>query len=400
MDRTKNPFAPGAGAPPPALVGREEILADGEVTLKRVLGGRPLKSLLLIGLRGVGKTVLLNRLQQLAEEQLGYIAILMEAPEDKRLPAFLIPPLRTILFQLDRYENVNEKVKRAFQVLKSFASSVKVKVGEQIEIGLDIEPERGSADSGDLGSDLTALLLAVADAAAARNKAVALFLDEMQYLTESELSALIMAIHRVVQKQAPLVLVGAGLPQLVGLAGKAKSYAERLFDFPEVGALKARDAKAALLEPVTRAGVSFQDSALNEIVRATQGYPYFLQEWGYHTWNLAVSSPITLDDVKNAHQRIIQKLDESFFRVRLDRLTSREKDYLRAMSELGPEAHRSGDIAEQLGMKVQSAAPLRSNLIRKGMIFSPTHGDTAFTVPLFDEFMKRTLPILKRRPRD
>ncbi|OHC82236.1 MAG: AAA family ATPase [Rhodospirillales bacterium RIFCSPLOWO2_12_FULL_67_15] len=395
MDRVRNPFAPGAGTPPPALVGREEILNDAQVTIARVKAGRPEKSFLLIGLRGVGKTVLLNRIQEMAESA-GYRAIFVEAPENKRLPALLIPPLRQILLALDRLERVNEYVKRGLRVLKSFTIKFKPDMGD-FDLGLDIDPELGAADSGDLEIDLSELLFAVAQAAAARSVHIAIFIDEMQYLNEDELSALIMAIHKVAQKKMPLLLVGAGLPQLVGLTGKSNSYAERLFNFPTVGPLKPPDAKNALRKPVENEGVKFREPALDEIARVTQGYPYFLQEWGYHTWNIANASPISLEDVRAAHTAVIQRLDESFFRVRFDRLTPREKDYLRAMAELGPEPHRSGDIADVLGVGVQSVAPLRSGLIKKGMIFSPAHGDTAFTVPLFDEFMKRIMPEMKRR---
>lgn len=395
MDRVRNPFAPGAGTPPPALVGREEILENAKVTLARVKVGRPAKSFLLIGLRGVGKTVLLNRIQEIAEQH-AYKAISVEAPENKRLPALLIPPLRQILLSLDRLENVNAYVKRGLRVLKSFAGAFKLSMGD-FDLGLDIDPEPGSADSGDLETDLPELLLAIAQAAAARRIPVAIFIDEMQYLNEDELGALIMAIHKVAQKQLPLLLVGAGLPQLVGLTGKSKSYAERLFDFPKIGALKVPDATNALEEPVEREGVTFEVNALDEIIGVTQGYPYFLQEWGYQAWNIADSSPISISDVKAAHTAVIHRLDDGFFRVRFDRLTPREREYLRAMAELGPGPHRSGEIADVLGVGVTSVAPLRNGLIRKGMIFSPAHGDTAFTVPLFDEFMKRIMPTMKRR---
>jgi DNA-binding CsgD family transcriptional regulator len=390
MDRVKNPFAPGAGTSPPALVGREEILETAQVTLARIKEGRPAKSFLLVGLRGVGKTVLLNRIQELAEAN-GYRAIFIEAPENKRLPALLIPPLRQILLALDRGERVNEYVKRSLRILKSFTLKFRTEMGD-FNLGLDIDPEPGIADSGDLETDLSDLLVAVAEAAKARSQPVSVFIDEMQYLNEDELSALIMAVHRVAQRGLPLLLVGAGLPQLVGLTGKSKSYAERLFDFPKIGPLSSTDARNALRAPVEREGAKIEENALNEIFGITQGYPYFLQEWGYHTWNIASVSPISLSDVKAAHSAVLQRLDESFFRVRLDRLTPREKDYLRAMAELGPGPHRSGDIADVLGVDVHSVAPLRSGLIKKGMIFSPAHGDTAFTVPLFDEFMKRILP--------
>ncbi len=395
MDRIRNPFAPGAGTPPPALVGREEVLGDAKVTLARVKENRPAKSFLLIGLRGVGKTVLLNRIQDMAEEA-GFKAISIEAPENKRLPALLIPPLRKIMLALDRFENVNEYVKRGLRVLKSFAGAFKLGMGD-FDIALDIDPEVGSADSGDLEADLSELLLAVAQAANARKIPVAIFIDEMQYLNEDELSALIMAIHKVAQKQLPLLLVGAGLPQLVGLTGKSKSYAKRLFDFPKIGALENKDARDALEVPVKKEGIAFETKALGEIIAVTKGYPYFLQEWGYHTWNIAERSPISIDDVKAAHTAVIQRLDESFFGVRFDRLTPRERDYMRAMAELGPGPHRSGEVADMLGLNVHTVAPLRSGLIRKGMIFSPAHGDTAFTVPLFDEFMKRIMPDMKRR---
>jgi GTPase SAR1 family protein len=394
MDRIRNPFAPGAGTPPPALVGREEVLENARVTLARVRDGRPAKSFLLIGLRGVGKTVLLNRFQDMGE-QTGYRAISLEAPENRRLPELIIPSLRQLLLALDRFENVSTQVKRALRVLKGFASGLKLRLGD-FDIGLDIDAETGTADSGDLQNDLPELMLVVAEAAAARGMPVLILIDEMQYLNEDELSALITAIHKVAQKQLPLVLVGAGLPQLVGLTGKAKSYAERLFDFPRIDRLREADARNALETPVGREGVTFEASALDEIISLTQGYPYFLQEWGYHAWNAAVASPISLGAVRAANVTVIQRLDESFFRVRFDRLTPRERDYLRAMAELGAGPHRSGDIADVLGVNVHSVAPLRSGLIRKGMIFSPAHGDTAFTVPLFDEFMKRIIPELGR----
>ncbi len=398
MDRFKNPFAPGAGSAPPELVGREQVLEDVQFTLARVKDGRHARSALLVGLRGVGKTVLLNRLQELAESQ-GYKALSIEAPENKRLPALLIPKLRQLLLSLDRIKGARDKITKGFAVLKSFASAFRVKIGE-VEVGLDVEPEVGSADSGDLETDLPELFLVIGEAAKARNIPVAIIIDEMQYLTEDELSALIMAVHKLSQKRLPLLLIGAGLPQLVGLTGKSKSYAERLFEFPEIGPLNKRDAENALVLPVRKEGVTFDPAALDEIYRVTKGYPYFLQEWGYYTWNLATRSPITLGIVKKAHDAVIARLDKNFFRVRFDRLTPREKVYLRAMAELGPGSHRSGEVADILEVEVNSVAPLRGGLIKKGMVYSPAHGDTAFTVPLFDEFMKRIIPELKRsRPK-
>ncbi len=390
MDALKNPFSPGAGSPPPELAGRDELIEHARVVLHRVRAGRYEQSLMLVGLRGVGKTVLLNKVRTLAEE-LEYSIAMIEVTEGRSLPELLVPVLRQILFQLDAMAGVSSKVKRGLRVLRSFVGAVKVKVAD-LEIGLDIDPEKGAADSGDFEADLAEMFVALGEAALDRRRAVAVIIDELQYLSEAEMSALIMAIHRVAQRQLPIVLVGAGLPQLVGLAGRSKSYAERLFTYPDIGPLAPDDAKEALRGPARAQGVDFTDGALDELVAVTHGYPYFLQEWGYQAWNLAPGSPIDADVIRRATTAAIKKLDGSFFRVRFDRLTPREKEYLRALAELGPGAHRSGDIADALGVKVQSVAPLRSGLIRKGMVYSPAHGDTAFTVPLFDEFMRRTMP--------
>lgn len=395
MDPLRNPFSPGAGNPPPELAGRDELLEQARVMLGRTKGGRYEQSLMLVGLRGVGKTVLLNRIRALAEEQ-GYGTAMVEATESRTLPELLIPSLRQILIKLDMMENLSTKVKLGLRVLKSFAGALKIKIGE-VELGLDIDPEKGTGDSGDLEADLAELFAALGEAALDRKTAVAIIVDEIQYLDENEMSALIMAVHRVSQRRLPLVLVAAGLPQLVGLAGRSKSYAERLFQYPQIGPLSQPDAMAALSDPVKKEGAAFAKDALEEVVKVTEGYPYFLQEWGYQAWNLATKSPIRKDVVPAATTAAIKKLDQSFFRVRFDRLTPREKEYIRALADLGPGAHRSGDIADRLGVKVQSSAPLRSGLIKKGMIYSPAHGDTAFTVPLFDAFMMRTMPDWKKK---
>ncbi len=387
----QNPFSPGAGSPPPELAGRDPILEQARLTLGRVKQGRPERSFLLVGLRGVGKTVLLNKIREMAEAA-GYRAVLIEAHEGKPLAALLLPSLRQLMIALDRMANISQKAKRGLRVLKSFFNGLKLRYHD-IEIGLDIDPEEGTADSGSLEADLSEVFVALGEAAADRGAAVALIIDEMQYLSEEELGALIMAMHQVSQRQLPIVLVGAGLPQLVALSGRSKSYAERLFQFPEVGALPPADAAAAVQEPVLAQGVHFSDAALEELIRQTRGYPYFLQEWGYQAWNLAPHSPIGVEVIRAATDASIRRLDANFFRVRFDRLTPREKDYLRALAELGDTAKRSGEIAERLGVRVQSVAPVRNSLIKKGMIYSPAHGDTAFTVPLFADFMKRTMPV-------
>ena len=388
MNPLANPFAPGAGTPPPELAGRSATLETARIALGRIKLGRPSKSLILVGLRGVGKTVLLNRIREIAEGG-GYKAVLVEAHEKKSLPALLLPDLRQILFSLDSMAAVSHKTKRAMRVLGSFIKTFKAEVGG---MSLSIDPELGTADSGDLESDLAPLFVAIGEAAADRGTAVAICVDELQYLKEEELSALIMAVHRVSQRNLPLVLIGAGLPQIVGLTGKSKSYAERLFDFPSVGALLDADAREAVIAPAQSQNVMVTEPAIVEILRVTQGYPYFLQQWGHEAWNLASDALIDLPTVERATKQAIDKLDASFFRVRFDRLTPREKDYLRALAELGPGPRRSGEIADMLGVKSQSVAPLRGGLIKKGMIYSPAYGDTEFTVPLFDQFLKRMIP--------
>jgi hypothetical protein len=353
----------------------------------------PHKSFILVGLRGVGKTVLLSRFDELARE-LKYHSALIENTELRSLAALLIPQLRRILYELDRLGPLSTAVKRGFRIMKSFAGAIKVTLPGEIELGFDVDPEKGTADSGDLETDLAEVFLAVAEAARDRKTAVAIIIDELQYLKATEFSALIMAVHRVNQRKLPLILIGAGLPQIIGLAGKSKSYAERLFDFPMVGALGDDDVKRALAEPARRENVEFTVDALMELIAITNGYPYFVQEWGYETWNMAAASPITVSDVRRASKRAVERLDESFFRVRFERLTPAEKRYVRAMAELRPESRRSGDIATVYGADVMSAGPIRAKLIAKGMIYSPAHGDNAFTVPLFDEYLKRAMPDL------
>jgi len=342
---------------------------------------------MLLGLRGVGKTVLLNRIAEIAEAE-GYQTMQLEAPEGQRLANHLAPALKAVLLRLSRVERAKDVATRAIGALRGFASAFKVTIGD-LELGLS---EPATADSGMIEVDMPELLLATARTASVAGQPVALFVDEVQYLNEEDLRALIVAIHRVGQRGLPLIVFGAGLPQLAALAGEARSYSERLFDFPPVGPLDEADDKRAVGEPIREEGAEIGDDALNSIVQETEGYPYFLQEWGKHAWDVAQRSPITLEDVPAASLAATAALDRSFFRVRFDRLTPRERTYLRAMSELGPGPHRSGDIAETLDVEVSSVAPLRSALIRKGMIYSPAHGDTAFTVPMFDQFMRRIIP--------
>lgn len=390
MDPVANPFAPGAGTQPPELAGRDELREAVRIAIERVRVGRPTKSVLMVGLRGVGKTVLLDRMRDDAEAA-GIQTLRVEAPEGRSLPGMLAPQLRLGLLRLARQERARELAQRALRALAGFARSLKLTYHD-IEVGFDFDPEPGLADNGDLEHDLQALLEAAGAAARKAETVLALFIDELQYVQEAELAALITALHRAAQRGLPVVLLGAGLPQLRGRMGRAKSYAERLFDFPAIGPLSAESAARAIARPAEAQNVLVTSGALELIFTRTHGYPYFVQEWGKHAWDAADHSPITREHVEIASATAIAALDAGFFGVRFDRLTPVEKRYLRAMAERGAGPHRSGDIADEMGRDVRALGPVRNQLIAKGMIWSPHHGDTAFTVPLFDEFMHRIMP--------
>lgn len=390
MDPRSNPFSPGAGSAPPELSGRDKVIEDVSIALHRIRNGLSAKSILMVGLRGVGKTVLLNRLKNDAESE-GLVCVQFESPENRNLPAMIVPSLRAALLKLNRLSGLSDKVAKAARILGSFISSAKLKY-QGMEFGFDLGTEPGISDTGDLDYDLSELLQAIGEAAKEKKTAVVLFIDELQYVPELELAALISALHSCAQKGLPVALVGAGLPQLVGNVGKAKSYAERLFDFPEIGPLPPDAATKALQLPVSQHQVSFETQAIEQILKQTKGYPYFLQEWGSKCWEVANTRVITEDDALAATELAILQLDSSFFRVRFDRCTPMEKNYLRAMAGINNPAPRSGDIASAMNKEVHQIAPLRQSLISKGMIYSPAHGDTAFTVPLFADYMKRMLP--------
>lgn len=393
MDPRINPYAPGAGTQPPELAGRDEIIEKAAIALDRLRNGLAARSLLMVGLRGVGKTVLLTRIAQETEAR-GFVVVQIESPERRSLPALLIPSLRLALLKLDRIAAAGELAKKVLRALGGFVGAMKLKY-QDIEFGVDLGNEPGIADSGDLEHDLIDLFVELGRAAKEKKTAVVFFIDELQYVEEEQFAALITALHKCAQLRLPIALIGAGLPQLVGRAGRAKSYAERLFEYPEIGPLKESEARRALVVPAKELGVAYEEGALEEILAQTKAYPYFLQEWGKHSWHCALTSPITRADAVSATELAIQELDASFFRVRFDRLTPAEKRYLRAMAELGEGPHRSGDIAHLLNRDVQAVAPIRATLIGKGMVYSPSHGDNSFTVPLFDGYMKRVMPDLQ-----
>lgn len=392
MDPRINPFTPGAGEDPPELAGRDAIREQADIATARLRRGLSTRGMLLIGLRGVGKTVLQKRILDDAHAAGGHV-LKIEAIQKQSLPGLLLPPLREVLLRLSRIESARDLAARAMRGLAGMLARVKLRYAD-VEVVVDVEPEPGLADSGDLGYDLRSLLEAVGEAARAGNTTVLIGIDEMQYLSPDDLGLLILALHHLAQRRLPVMLLGAGLPQLPGQLGKARSYAERMLKFEEIGPLDTDAAAEAIRKPLADLKVEIDPAALDALFEQTRGYPYFLQEWGLHTWDAADASPIELDDVHAATITATAALDASFFRVRYDQLTPTEKAYLRSMAELGTGPHRSGDVAAVMERSVQSVAPLRAGLIRKGMIWSPRQGDTAFTVPLFDGYLCRVMPEL------
>lgn len=385
MDPVRNPFAPGAGSQPPELAGRDDIIADARTALQRTLLGKHAQSQMLLGLRGTGKTVLINKIESEAEG-FGFLTSFIEAPEGRNLSELLYPKMQQALRKLSFVEGAKDKAHSAMRALRSFASAFKVKVGD---FSVSVDPEPGVADSGNLEFDLSDLFTRLGEAAKAAGKGWCLLIDDVQYLSEVELAALIVALHRTGQKQLPVIFFGAGLPQLAGLSGDAKSYAERLFSYPRIGPLNLDAARKAIRDPVEAEGETINADALERIAELTEGYPYFLQEWGYQAWNAAERSPIRFADVELASCDATRRLDESFFQVRFDRLTPKEREYVVGMASLGRGPYRSADVADRLKVPMNKLGPRRAQIIAKGMIYSPQHGDIDFTVPMFDDYLRR-----------
>lgn len=387
MDPVRNPFAPGAGSRPPELAGRAEVLDETRVALQRLVAKRAIQPPILVGLRGVGKTVLLVAIEDIAREE-GFVVINIEACEGRSLAEILAPELRKALLNLSTVEKAKEAVRRAASVLKAFTGGFGLAMGE---FTLTYDPTLGVADSGDIENDLPDLLLEVARAADAAGRPVAIIIDELQVLKQAEFSALIMAIHKVSQRQLPLAFIGAGLPQILGLAGNCKSYAERLFKFPGIGALTEEDAVEAIVNPARAEGVEFEPEAIAEILQVTERYPYYLQQWAFDSWNIAEGDEITWRDALDAFDRSTKTLDENFFLVRYDRCSATEKVYMRALADLGSGAQTCDEVAGVLGVTPEEIADQREALIKKGMIYAPAPTHVCFTVPLFDAYMRRTL---------
>ena len=388
MDSIANPFSPNAGSRPPELVGRDDILEQARVLVGRTQLRRSAQSLLMTGLRGVGKTVLLNEVYRICETHGGAIPVYMEASEGMRLGELLAAPLKMVLLKLNRLEGTKDVVRRGLSVLRNFMGTIRVKFGD---VGIELDPMTGFGDSGNIESDMGELLVSVAEAAADRGKAVILLVDEVQYLSQDELAALVTSLHRIQQLQLPLALVGAGLPVLAKLVGTAKSYAERLFKYPVVGALSDENSRRVICVPFASAGIGMDDEAARMICAETRGYPFFIQEWGSQLWNFIEREPITVKDIVGVKDAVVQSLDMNFFRIRMERITPAERTFLCAMASVADAdgCCKVADVADRIGVAACGIGPKRAALIRKGTIYSPAHGVLAFTVPLFREFIKR-----------
>lgn len=385
MESGLNPFSPNAGSRPPELVGRDEVLSEVQTMVLRLPRRLSVQSILLTGIRGVGKTVLLNEIGRRCESGVVF-PIYLEATDDRTLAEMLAAPLRMTLLKLDRVAKTKDLVRKGMCGLKNFLGKLKITYGD---FGVELEPMLGLSDSGDLQTDLVDLLVAVAEAAAANGNGVLLLIDEVQYLSEKELGALVMAMHRLQQLSLPMAMIGAGLPTLPGLTGNAKSYAERLFVFEEIGALSRESSIRALRVPLADAKVRIEEDAVDFVFERSGGYPYFIQEWGYQLWNFVQAEPITLDDAKCVDMSVTEKLDRSFFRVRMERLTNAERSLLFALVEMPGPVYKLSDVAEVMSVGVRALSPRRASLIEKGMIYSPSTGTVAFTVPLFAEYISR-----------
>ena len=390
MDRVRNPFNPGAGSRPPLLVGRDEELAAMSIAVERMALGRFERSMLLKGLRGAGKTVLLNEFGMIAQER-GWIHAHVEATEDIRIASAMATLARRVLLEMSVKERAKDRAHRALGALRSFIK-VHVPTGGGSTLIIDFEAQPGRADSGELDGDLSAVFVEVGETARDAGTGVLFTIDEIQYLGKVELSALIVGLHRVSQLGLPLLVAGAGLPSLPGLAGEARSYAERLFRYVDIGSLSTADATIALVQPTESEGGAWDDDAVNQVLEKTAGYPYFLQEFGKQAWNVAAGPTISPADVTEAVTLATDDLDGGFFRARIDKTTDAERDYLRAMAALGgPGPYKSGEVSKMMGKKTTQTGPVRDSLIKRGLCHSPRHGDIAFTVPMFDEFVRRAL---------
>lgn len=389
MDPRRNPFSPGAGVRPPELAGREPEIEGFAVLRHRAVAGRAAQSIVFHGLRGVGKTVLLNELHSAALQD-GWLSAKVEADlGSDRTPfrAQVASAFATSLRTSQRRPSAGERLRAALRTFTSF--SLKASPDGSLSVGIDIDPERGRGDTGSILADLTDLALDLGAGADELGVGAVLFIDEMQHLLIEELAAICQACHEASQRRSPFFVVGAGLPNLPGLLAEAKSYSERLFAYARIDRLSPDDARAALVRPCRDEGVEWDDAAADAVLAASNGYPYFIQQYGQTTWDAAPTSPISQDDATEGIRIGRERLDQGFFRARWERATRAERDYLAAMALDGDGPSGTGEVAQRLSKKPTSLGPVRANLINKGLVYSPEHGQIAFTVPGMAAFIAR-----------
>ena len=389
MDPRLNPYTPGAGVRPPALVGRDREIESFDLLLERLKRGRSERSVLITGLRGVGKTVLLGAFAEQARLA-AWACIEGEISSESPFGPRMALLVRRALLELAPRDRWRQRLRRAAGVLRSF--SISMNADGSMTGSVDVDPIEGLADSGELGEDLSDLFVAVGEAAREHESGVVFLLDEIQFLERGELEALIRALHRVSQRQLPLALAGAGLPNVARLAGEAKSYAERLFTFPVLGPLPVEDAREALIRPAAALDVTYDRRAVEAVMAFAEGYPYFIQEYGDVLWDHAAGPEVTAIEAVEAQALVEARLDSNFFRVRIERASEQEVGYMRAMAELGPEPQTAAAVAAVLHRRSEQLGKVRTRLIEKGLLYAPAYGRAAFTVPQFDRFLRRTYP--------
>lgn len=386
MNKLNNPFTPGAGFLPPELAGRGEIVENGKILAERVRRLRAERGMLLVGPRGVGKTSVLKVLAESARKS-NVISVIAEIQNDSQGIEELAIKLREALHALDFASKIKGSVREAFAVLGNFVRKFSVNIGS---VGVEVELGGGLGESGNLECDFSEVLLSAARAAKSSDTAIGLYIDELQNMQLPVLSGIIVALHHAAQELLPLYLVGSGLPTLRPLVAKSKTYAERMFNYEEIGALDAEESADAIRKPLQGMGVDIDDDALAEIYRMSGGYPFFLQECGYQVWQHAEGSPVTRAVVKAVSRDVADRLDRNFFEVRLDRISDLERRFLRVMADIrGRDGVELSKVARALGRSANSLSMVRRSLIRKGVIYSPRIGAVAYTVPLFGEYMRR-----------
>lgn len=380
-----NPYRPGAGMSPAYLAGRDNTINEAQNILQAINYGYSARSVVYYGLRGVGKTVLLNYIENLADEMDLPSEYMEIAERDRSFQYQMALHIYKLINRLSLLKNIESHIKKALSILKAFT----IKYGCD-DISIEVNPANGISDTGNLANDMTELFLALGVIAQKQNKGVVLFIDEIQYIKDDEFEALMEAIHRTNQKNYPIVIFSAGLPKIAKIAGDVKSYAERLFDFIEIDSLNNEEAKLALIEPAKRFQINYTDEAVNKIIEITQGYPYFLQEYGKWVWECKKEeSIIDIKIVNKAYDKFEQSLDKAFFKVRHDRATAREIEFMTAMVACEKLPCSTKEIANIMGESIQAISPLRAQLIYKGFIYAAKRGEVDFTVPQFDKYLKR-----------